>query len=156
MTAPAGAPLEGVRVLEFGQIAAAPFCGALLGDLGADVVKIERRGEGDGMRQWPPLMGDADGERFSGNFASVNRNKRSIAVDLRSPEDREGILELVRRADVVLENFRPGALDKLGLGYEDLAAHNPKIVYCSFSGYGQQGPYARHGAFDVTVQRSAG
>lgn len=156
MTPGSGAPLDGVRVLEFGQIAAAPFAGSLLGDLGADVVKVERRGEGDGMRQWPPLMGSPDGERFSSNFASVNRNKRSIAVDLRAPDDRDVIIELVRQADVVLENFRAGALDKLGLGYEDLQRHNPKLVYCSISGYGQHGPYARHGAFDVTVQAVSG
>jgi succinate--hydroxymethylglutarate CoA-transferase len=151
-----GAPLDGVRVLEFGQIAAAPFSGSLLGDLGADVVKIERRGDGDGMRQWPPLMGEEDGERYSGNFASVNRNKRSIALDLRSEQDRAVILELVGNADVVLENFRPGALDKLGLGFDDLRRHQPRLVYCSISGYGQQGPYARHGAFDVTVQAVSG
>jgi succinate---hydroxymethylglutarate CoA-transferase len=152
-----GAPLAGLRVLEFGQIAAGPFAGSLLADLGADVVKVERVGEGDGMRQWPPLMGEADApDRYSGNFASVNRNKRSIAVDLKSAEDKATVLELARSTDVVVENFRAGTLDRLGLGYDTFAEINPKIVYCSISGYGQTGPSARRGAFDVTVQAVSG
>lgn len=152
---PDQAPLAGVRVLEFGQIAAGPFTGSLLADLGADVVKVERAGDGDGMRQWPPLMGE-ESDRYSGNFASVNRNKRSVALDLKSAEHRATVLELVRAADVVVENFRAGALDRLGLGYDVLAAANPRIVYCSISGYGQTGPYAQRGAFDVTVQAVSG
>jgi crotonobetainyl-CoA:carnitine CoA-transferase CaiB-like acyl-CoA transferase len=157
MTSEQQAPLMGLRVLEFGQIAAGPFAGSLLADLGADVVKVERSGEGDGMRQWPPLMGEPDApSRYSGNFASINRNKRSIAVDLKSADDKARILKLARAADVVIENFRAGTLDRLGLGYDVLAEHNPKIVYCSISGYGQTGPYARRGAFDVTVQAMSG
>ncbi|BBG00899.1 MULTISPECIES: CaiB/BaiF CoA transferase family protein [Pseudonocardia] len=151
-----GAPLDGLRVLEFGQIAAGPFAGSLLADLGADVVKIERRGEGDGMRLWPPLMGEQDDDRYSGNFASVNRNKRSIALDLKDAADRDTVLDLVRHSDVVVENYRAGVLDRLGLGYDALAEVNPAVVYCSISGYGQTGPYARHGAFDVTVQAVSG
>jgi succinate--hydroxymethylglutarate CoA-transferase len=151
------APLAGLRVLEFGQIAAGPFAGSLLADLGADVVKVERAGDGDGMRQWPPLMGGPDdASRYSGNFASINRNKRSITVDLKTPEDKATVIELARAADVVVENFRPGTLDRLGLGYDVLAEANPKLVYCSISGYGQTGPYARRGAFDVTVQAVSG
>ena len=152
-TAPTG-PLAGVRVLEFGQIAAGPFAGSLLADLGADVVKVERPGEGDGMRNWPPLTGEGAG--FSENFASVNRNKRSIAADLKDPASVERLRGLVRAADVVIENFRPGVLGRLGLGYEDLKAVNPRLVYCSISGYGQTGPYASKGAFDVTVQGMSG
>ena len=149
-------PLEGLRVLEFGQIAAGPFLGMLLADLGADVVKVERPGAGDGMRDWPPLMGENEDDRFSANFASLNRNKRSIAVDLKDPADVARLRSLCGRADIIVENFRPGVLRRLGLGYEDLREHNPRLVYCSISGYGQIGPDSQKGAFDVTVQAISG
>ncbi len=148
--------LEGVRVLEFGQIAAGPFTGSLLADLGADVVKVERPGTGDGMRQWPPLTANAEGERYSENFASLNRNKRSVAFDLSDSGDLERLSGLCRSADVILENFRPGVMQRKGLGYDDLAADNPGLVFCSISGYGQTGPYSNRGAFDVTVQAISG
>ena len=148
-------PLSGIRVLEFGQIAAGPFAGCLLADLGADVVKIENPSGGDGMRGWPPLTGD-DGETYSENFASVNRNKRSVVFDLKNKDHLEDIRKLVGAADVVIENFRAGVLPRLGLGYDDLKIVNPQLVYCSISGYGQVGPYARRGAFDVTVQAVSG
>lgn len=148
-------PLSGLRVLEFGQIAAGPFAGMLLADLGADVVKVERPDGGDGMRDWPPLMPGDDGD-YSGNFASLNRNKRSIAIDLKNAADLRRLLALCNKADVVLENFRPGVLPRLGLGYDELAAGNPGLVYCSLSGYGQSGPYASRGAFDVTIQAVSG
>src|SRR3954447_27089760 len=140
------APLRGLRVLEFGQIAAGPYVGMLLADLGADVVKVERPDGGDGMRDWPPLMAAEeadDAARFSGNFASLNRNKRSIAVDLKDPAEVAHLQELCQAADVIVENFRPGVLKRLGFGYEAVAEANPRIVYCSISGYGQVGPYAR-------------
>ncbi|NNE22505.1 MAG: CoA transferase [Rhizobiales bacterium] len=149
-------PLSGVRVLEFGQIAAGPFTGSLLADLGADVVKVERPDGGDGMRSWPPLSKAGDGPVYSENFASLNRNKRSIAVDLKDAGSVERLRGLARNADVLVENFRPGVLDRLGLGYERLKSINPAIVYCSISGYGQTGPYAKKGAFDVTVQGMSG
>jgi crotonobetainyl-CoA:carnitine CoA-transferase CaiB-like acyl-CoA transferase len=142
--------------LEFGQIAAGPFAGSLLADLGADVVKVERPGDGDGMRNWPPLTTNGDGRAFSENFASLNRNKRSIAVDLKDPDDVARLRRLCAKADVVIENFRPGVLARLGLGYEALSETNRRLVYCSISGYGQTGPYARKGAFDVTVQAISG
>jgi crotonobetainyl-CoA:carnitine CoA-transferase CaiB-like acyl-CoA transferase len=151
-----GAPLAGLRVLEFGQIAAGPFAGSLLADLGADVVKVERTDTGDGMREWPPLTSGPDGARYSENFASVNRNKRSVAVDLKAEEGQKIVLELVGSADVLIENFRPGAMDRLSLDYESIVQFNPKLVYCSISGYGQTGPYAGRGAFDVTVQAVSG
>src|SRR5690349_10582789 len=113
-------PLTGTRVLEFGQIAAGPFAGSLLADLGADVVKVENPAGGDGMRAWPPLTAVDGGEVFSENFASVNRNKRSIAVDLKDPESVRRLVELATKADVVVENFRAGVLKRLGLGYEAL------------------------------------
>ena len=149
-------PLSGVRVLEFGQIAAGPFAGSLLADLGADVVKVENPAGGDGMRSWPPLSSKDGGPTFSENFASLNRNKRSIAVDLKDAPGVARLKELAASADVVIENFRAGVLRRLGLGYEDLKACNARLVYCSISGYGQSGPYAGKGAFDVTVQGMSG
>lgn len=150
-------PLAGVRVLEFGQIAAGPYAGSLLADLGADVVKIERPDGGDGMRSWPPLTGSEEGASpFSENFASLNRNKRSMAVDLKDADSVARLRGLAGTCDVIVENFRPGVLARLGLGYEALRDTNPKLVYCSISGYGQTGPYAKKGAFDVTVQGMSG
>lgn len=149
-------PLSGVRVLEFGQIAAGPFTGSLMADLGADVVKVERPDGGDGMRSWPPLSPNEHGDVFSENFASLNRNKRSITADLKNPDDVQHLVKLASVCDVVVENFRPGVLDRLSLGFKQLSAVNDKLVYCSISGYGQTGPYASKGAFDVTVQGMSG
>lgn len=154
--APPRGPLSGIRVLEFGQIAAGPFCGMLLADLGADVVKVERPDGGDDMRRWPPLVEGPGGEAFSENFASLNRNKRSLAVDLKDAAQVERLKRLCLQADVIVENFRPGVLARLGLGFDSLGALNPRIVYASVSGYGQTGPYATKGAFDVAVQAMSG
>ncbi|MEM7542817.1 MAG: CoA transferase [Pseudomonadota bacterium] len=143
-------PLSGYVVAEFCQIAAGPFCGMLLADMGAEVIKIEPPG-GDAMRQWPPLN-----KGFSENFASVNRNKRSIALDLKSPDDLALAQSIVAGSDILLENNRPGVMDKLGLGYDAVQSKNPGIVYCSISAFGQQGPRAREGAFDVTMQGISG
>jgi succinate---hydroxymethylglutarate CoA-transferase len=155
---PHSGPLAGIRVLEFGQIAAGPFCGMLLADLGADVVKVEKPDGGDDMRRWPPMTEgpDPSAGRYSENFASVNRNKRSIAVDLKDAVAVEKLRRLASVADVIVENFRPGVLDRLGLGFDALRAGNPKLVYTSVTGYGQTGPYAGRGAFDVTVQAVSG
>jgi succinate---hydroxymethylglutarate CoA-transferase len=149
-------PLAGIRVLELGQIAAGPFAGSLLADLGADVVKVERPDGGDGLRQWPPLTTNAAGVSFSENFASINRNKRSLAADLKDPGDVAKIRSLAARADVLIENFRPGVLERLGLDYESLRADCPGLVYCSVSGFGHSGPYSSKGAFDLTVQAISG
>ena len=150
-------PLAGVRVLEIGQIAAGPFTGSLLADLGADVVKIERPDGGDGMRGWPPLSTPAgSGSAYSENFASLNRNKRSVGLDLKGRAGVERLLQLAGVADVLVENYRPGVLARLGAGYDAVSDRNPRIVYCSISGYGQSGPYAHKGAFDVTVQGMSG
>lgn len=140
----------GVRVIEFCQIAAGPFAGMLLADLGADVVKVESL-EGDGMRQWPPLNGG-----YSENFASLNRNKRSVALNLKDAADREAALQLCRDADVVIENFRPGVMKKLGLDYSSLKAVNPRLIYCSVSAYGQSGPMADRPGFDPVLQAELG
>lgn len=152
-------PLEGVRVLELGHVAAGPYAAMLLADLGADVVKIEGPA-GDQMRGWPPLAEGVDehGEpdRFSHNFASVNRNKRSIVANLKDPDDLAKVRRLVRAADVVVENYRPGVLARLGLGYDELSADHPGLVYASVSGYGQTGDYAGLGAYDVVIQAMSG
>lgn len=149
-------PLAGLRVLEFGQIAAGPFAGSLLADLGADVVKVEKPDGGDDMRRWPPLSEGDNGPAYSENFASVNRNKRSIAVDLKDAAQVARLRKLCEKADAIVENFRPGVLDRLGLGYKTLSAASPKLVYCSINGYGHDGPYAGKGAFDATVQAISG
>jgi crotonobetainyl-CoA:carnitine CoA-transferase CaiB-like acyl-CoA transferase len=142
--------LEGIRVAEFCQIAAGPFAGMLLADMGADVIKVESP-DGDGMRNWPPHR---DG--YSENFASVNRGKRSVVLNLKDPMEREAARRLCLSADVVLENFRPGVMQRLGLGYEALAKEKPALVYCSISAFGQQGPRAQEGGFDVTLQAIGG
>lgn len=146
-------PLDGVRVVELAHVAAGPFTGMLLADLGADVVKVEPPG-GDQMRGWPPFATSDDGERFSHNFAAVNRNKRSIVADLKDPAQLSQVRDLVAAADVVVENYRPGVLDRLGLGYDEVA--HPGLVYCSISGYGLSSPYANVGAYDVVVQGMSG
>lgn len=144
-------PLHDVRVIEFCQVAAGPFCGMLLADFGADVIKVEHPEGGDSMRAWPPLSGG-----YSENFASVNRNKRSITLDLKSPEGLEAARNLVRSADVMVENFRAGVLGRLGLGYETLKRDHDSLIYCSISAYGQTGPRAQEGGFDLTVQAMSG
>ena len=150
-----GLPLHGVRVLEFGHVASAPFAGMCLADLGADVVKVEGPA-GDQMRVWPPVATGSDGERFSHNFAAVNRNKRSIVADLKDPAWLASMQELCSHADVVLENMRPGVLDRLGLGFETLSAGHRGLIYCSISGYGPGSPYAGRGAYDVVIQAMSG
>ncbi len=142
--------LSGVRVIEICQIAAGPFCAMLLGDLGADVIKVEPPG-GDAMRQWPPIVNG-----FSGNFASVNKNKRSIALDLKSSDGLNAACQLVKSADVLLENNRPGVMRRLGLDYDTVSEINPSLIYCSISAFGQTGPRAQQGAFDVTMQAMSG
>ena len=147
-------PLDGIRVIELAHVAAGPFAGMLLADLGADVVKIEPP-SGDQMRQWPPFASQG-GDRFSHNFASVNRNKRSIMADLKAPADLARVRELIAVADVVIENYRPGVLDRLGLGYETLSDGHRGLVYCSISGYGLTSPYVNYGAYDVVIQGMSG
>jgi len=143
--------LDGVRVIEICNVAAGPFCGMLLADMGADVIKIEHPEGGDTLRAWPPL---SDG--FSENFASLNRNKRSVALNLKAAADRDVARTLMSEADVVIENNRPGVMDRLGLGYEALEALNPRLLYCSISAYGQTGPRSQEGGFDLTMQAMSG
>lgn len=149
---PATGPLAGVVVLELAQIMAGPTCGMLLADLGADVIKIGRVPGGDDTRRYaePSIQGE------SAAFMMMNRNKRSVALDLRTPGGREVLRRLAQRADVVLENYRKGALDKLGVGYEALRGLNPALVYCAISGYGRSGPAADKGGFDLIAQGVSG
>ena len=151
-------PLEGVKVVEFCQIASGPFCGMLLADFGAEVIKVEPP-EGDAMRTWPPLSEAANspqGAGYSENFASLNRGKQSVALDLKSPADLEVARRLVLNADVVVENSRPGAMQRLGLGWDWFQARKPSLIYCSISAYGQDGPRGTEGGFDLTIQAAAG
>jgi CoA:oxalate CoA-transferase len=143
-------PLDGVKVLDFTRVLAGPYCTALMADLGADVVKIESPG-GDDYRHIGPFVG---GE--SALFQSVNRGKRSIALDLKAPRSIEIVRALVETADVVVENFRPGVMDKLGLGWDALSALNPRLVYVSISGFGQTGPNVARPAYDIIVQAMSG
>lgn len=143
-------PLEGVRVLDLTNVMAGPYCSMVLGDLGAEVVKLESL-EGDSTRNFEPKV---NGESYC--FAVLNRNKRSIAVDLKAPEGREVALRLAARADIVLENFRPGVVKKLGIAWEDLKQLNPGLIYASMSGFGQTGPYGRKGGFDIIAQGMTG
>jgi formyl-CoA transferase len=144
-------PLEGVRVIEVCNVAAGPFCGMLLADMGADVVKVEHPEGGDTLRSWPPLT-----HGYSENFASLNRNKRSVTLNLKDPADRDLLRALVLEADVLIENNRPGVMDRLGVGYAALAAIRPALVFCSISAYGQTGPRAQEGGFDLTIQAMSG
>lgn len=144
-------PLSNCKVVEFCNVAAGPFCGMLLADMGADVIKVENPQGGDSLRQWPPLN-----QGYSENFASVNRNKRSVTLDLKKPEDLARARALALSADVVLENNRPGVMDRLGLGYAALSAEKPSLIYCSISAYGQSGPRSQEGGFDLTVQAMSG
>ena len=159
--APAGraAPLAGIRVLDLSRVLAGPWAGQLLADLGADVVKVERPGAGDDTRAWgPPWLKDRDGRDTgeSAYYLCTNRNKRSVTVDLANPEGREIVRGLARRADVLLENFKLGGLAQYRLDYASLAADNPRLVYCSITGFGQDGPYAPRAGYDFLIQGMGG
>ena len=130
-------PLAGIRVLDFSTLLPGPLATLILAEAGAEVIKIERPGRGDEMRSYQPKFG-AD----SVNFAMLNRGKKSLAVDLKDAKVREQLIPLIKEADVVVEQFRPGVMDRLGLGYEALNAINPRIIYCAITGYGQNGPRA--------------
>jgi crotonobetainyl-CoA:carnitine CoA-transferase CaiB-like acyl-CoA transferase len=151
-------PLEGVKVLELARILAGPWAGQTLADLGADVVKIERPGQGDDTRGWgPPFVEAAEGGHLSaGYFHSCNRGKRSVAVDFETPEGQEVVRRLAAEADVLIENFKVGGLRKYGLDYESLKQVNPRLVYCSITGFGQTGPYAPRAGYDFIIQAMGG
>ena len=142
-------PLEGIKVLDLSRLLPGGFCSLLLADFGADVLKVEDTGMGDYIRLSPPYIDGADDSAKSALFLSLNRNKRSIRLDLKSEGGREALLRLVREYDVVLESFRPGVLDRLGVGYERMREENPGIVYCAISGYGQTGPKREAAGHDM-------
>ena len=144
--------LEGVTVIDFTQAYSGPFCTMQLADFGARVIKIERRGMGDQSREWTPI--NEKGE--SGYFAAINRGKESISLDINTPEGVEIIKKMVKDADIVVENFKVGTLDKMGLGYEELKKVNPEIIYSSISGYGQNGPWSNLAAYDNVIQAMCG
>jgi crotonobetainyl-CoA:carnitine CoA-transferase CaiB-like acyl-CoA transferase len=143
--------LERLTVLDLTSHLSGPYCSMMLGDHGADVIKIERRGVGDDARQMPPFV-----EGQSAPFMIWNRNKRSVELDLKDPADRDRFLDLIDHADILLENFRPGTLDRLGLGWKRLSERNPRLIYGAISGFGQTGPYRDRGGFDLITQGMSG
>lgn len=144
-------PLEGIRVLDLTRILAGPYATMILRDLGAEVIKIEQPGTGDEARDFGPFKND-----FSLYFMSVNRGKKSVTLNLKSPRGKELFLELVKGSDILVENFRPGTMEKLGLDYESLKKHHPSLLYAACSGFGQTGPYAMRGAYDMIIQGMGG
>jgi len=151
--------LEGVRVVDLTRALAGPYGTMMLGDLGADVIKVEQPGRGDESRGWgPPFVGEPYGPYpgESAYFIAANRNKRSVTVNLKSPPGQEVVCRLAAVSDALVENFRTGVLDEMGLGYEDLHRLNPRLVYCSISGYGRTGPYAERPGYDFIIQAEGG
>jgi len=149
------APLAGLRIIELARILAGPWAGQTLSDLGADVIKVEAP-EGDDTRRWGPPFIDREGDRSAAYFHATNRGKKSVTVDFRRPEGQETVRRLVAGADVVIENFKVGGLAKYGLDYAALSALNPRLVYCSITGFGQSGPYAHRAGYDFIIQGMAG
>jgi crotonobetainyl-CoA:carnitine CoA-transferase CaiB-like acyl-CoA transferase len=144
-------PLDGLRVVDLTRVLAGPFCAMLLGDMGADVIKVEEPNEGDHARLWGPFVGS-----WSAYFLGVNRSKRSLALDLKTPPGAAVLRTLITGADVLIENFKPGSLDKIGFGFEAMRALNPRLVYCSISGYGGTGPRRHLTGYDPVVQAESG
>ncbi|TIQ37758.1 MAG: CoA transferase [Mesorhizobium sp.] len=151
-------PLKGIRVIELARILAGPWAGQLLADLGADVIKVESPDGGDDTRKWgPPFVMSHEGENLSAAYYhSCNRGKRSIAIDFSKPEGADTLRRLVASADVLIENFKLGGLKKYGLDYESLKTVNPRLIYCSITGFGQDGPYAPRAGYDFIIQAMAG
>jgi crotonobetainyl-CoA:carnitine CoA-transferase CaiB-like acyl-CoA transferase len=144
-------PLQGLKVVDLTRVLAGPFCAMMLGDMGADVIKIEEPREGDDARMWAPFVGS-----WSAYFLGVNRSKRSLALDLKTPQGADVLRALLAQADVFIENFKPGSLDRLGFSFDTVHALNPKLVYCSISGYGRTGPRRHETGYDPVVQAESG
>ena len=145
-------PLDGIRILDFSRVLAGPFCTMMLADFGAEVVKVERPDIGDETRHWgPPWVGS-----LSAYYISINRNKYSVTLDLKSDHDRDVARQLALKADVIVENFKVGQMAGYGLDYETLSPENPRLIYCSLTGYGQDGPYANRPGYDYVIQAQAG
>jgi crotonobetainyl-CoA:carnitine CoA-transferase CaiB-like acyl-CoA transferase len=151
--------LDHLKVLDLSRVLAGPYCAQMLADLGADVIKVERPGDGDDTRKWgPPFMPDADGNptNHATYFHCTNRNKRAITVDMSQPEGQAIIKQLAAQSDIVVENFKVGGLKAYGLDYESLSASNPRLIYCSVTGFGQSGPYAQRAGYDLMIQAMSG
>jgi formyl-CoA transferase/CoA:oxalate CoA-transferase len=144
--------LDGIKVLDLSHYLAGPYCTMILADLGAEIIKIEEPGKGDGSRQWGPPFIDSE----SSYYLSVNRNKKSISLNLKAPRGVEIFNKMASSADVVLESYRPGVAERLGIGYTSLSAVNPRLIYCSISGFGQNGPYREKPAYDIIAQAMGG
>ena len=158
-TGAARGALDGLRVLDLSRVLAGPWAGQILGDLGAEVIKVERPGRGDDTRAWgPPYLNDGQGAPTSESayYLSANRNKQSVTIDITRPEGQRLVKELVAESDVLLENFKVGGLKRYGLGYDALAAINPRLIYCSITGFGQDGPYAERPGYDFLIQGLGG
>jgi glutaryl-CoA transferase len=151
-------PLSHIRVLDLSRVLAGPWAGQVLADLGAEVIKVERPGEGDDTRGWgPPFITNADGSRGdAAYYLSANRGKKSLAIDMARPDGQTLIRELARESDIVLENFKVGGLKKYGLDYDSLKSVNPRLIYCSITGFGQDGPYANRAGYDFMIQGMGG
>ena len=147
-----GLPLAGVRVLDLSRVLAGPLCGQVLGDFGAEVIKVEHPKRGDDTRDWGLRVGQTE----TAYFNAMNRNKRSVTIDLQAPEGQELVRTLARECDVVIQNFKFGGAEKLGLGYEQIKAVKPDIVYCSVSGYDRHGSEATRPGYDLVIQGEAG
>ena len=153
----ASTPLDGIKVVDFSRVLAGPLCTQYLGDMGADVIKVESVDHGDDMRVWPPFKRSIDGRATAGTpYLAVNRNKRGIAVDLKSSEGREIALRLASQADIVIESFGPGAAARLGLDAATVRASNTRVIHCSISGYGTQGPMRDGKGYDIILQAFSG
>lgn len=153
------AALNDIRIVDITRAMAGPYCTMMLGDFGADIIKVERPGSGDESRGWgPPFVGEASGPYpgQSAYFLSANRNKRSLTVNLKSPQGQDIIRDLVRVSDVLIENYRTGVLDEMGLGVDALRGENPRLIYCSISGYGRTGPYQERPGYDAIIQAEGG
>ena len=152
-------PLDHIRVLDMSRILAGPWCGQTFADLGAEVIKIERPGAGDDTRGWgPPFMADRDGAEtdVAAYFLAANRGKKSVTVDITKPEGQDLIRRLAAECDVLIENYKVGGLKKYGLDYDSLSKVNPKLVYCSITGFGQTGPYNSRAGYDFLIQAMGG
>jgi formyl-CoA transferase len=144
-------PLDGIRVIDLTRVVAGPYCTMMLGDMGAEVLKIEEPEHGDDTRSWGPYI-----EGQGSFYLALNRSKKSVALDLKTPAGADALRRLVATADVLIENFRPGSLSKLGFGYAAMSALNPRLIYCSITGYGQTGPHAHLPGYDAVIQGEAG
>ena len=157
-TPPVGA-LDGIKVLDLSRVLAGPWCTQILADLGADVVKVERPGAGDDTRHWgPPFLKDAEGHDTTqaSYFTACNRNKRSVTIDMATPEGQQLIRDMALQSDIVVENFKVGGLKQYGLDHASLRALNPRLIYCSVTGFGQDGPYAERAGYDLMIQAMTG